>query len=151
MAGNWKCASFKIMLLKLCWLKFCCWNLGPWNISLLMHVYTGTSKKRIRFKHYGLARWRWQLNRHDAPIFFIDGWRHSHRHSIFKSHSGWPYQITTRQSSSSFNFQNDVGHHCHCRKSVISHQFKVWWRQTITSIGHHQIVIFIKVFSDGNP
>ena len=37
-------------------------------------------------------------------------------------------------SSSSFNIQNDVGLHHHWHKSVISHQFKVWWHQAVTSL-----------------
>ena len=33
---------------------------------------------------------------------------------------------------------------------VISHHFKVWWCQAVTSLWHHQIVIFIKVVSDAS-
>ena len=39
-------------------------------------------------------------------------------------------------SSSSFNIQNDVGLHRHRHKSIISHHFKVWWCQAITSLWH---------------
>ena len=48
----------------------------------------------------------------------------------------WPCVVTISlvSSSSSFNIPNDVGHHHHRYKSVISHHFKVWWPQAVTSL-----------------
>ena len=44
------------------------------------------------------------------------------------------FQWRLASSSSSFIVHNDVGHRRHCHKSVISHHFKVWWRQAVTSL-----------------